>query len=102
MFTTQLECRVGRIELFDKPMYKFGSLDNVRCYSSCKALDDWYATTSIHGILVNSAPLAVFGDSSGCGSVHAHSAIMYWDRLLLVVGRHVVCLRPYHFLGNGQ
>jgi hypothetical protein len=92
-----IDCPAGHIELVNEPAYTFGSTDNVRRYGFSKHLDNKCGPTSVHGVLLNGEPLAVFGDSGGCSGVHAHSAVVLGDLLFFAVGRHVVCLRPAPF-----
>lgn len=92
-----IACHAGHIELIDEPAYTFGSTDNVRRYGFSKHLDNEYGPTSIHGVLLNGEPLAIFGDSGGCSAIHAHSAVVLGDLIFFAVGRHVVCFRPEPF-----
>ncbi len=96
----QINCNAGSLELINEPTYSFGSADNVRRYVFAKNLDRDCCSTSIHGVLLNGEPLALFGDSGGCSGVHPNSAVILQDMLFLAVGRHVVCLRlePFEFL----
>ena len=87
----------GQIELVNELAYTFKSTDNVRLYSFSKQLDNKYGSTSIHGILLNGDPIAVFGDAGGCSGIHAHSALLHDGLLFLAVGRHIVCLKPMPF-----
>ena len=92
-----IDCPAGNIELINEPTYTFGATDNVRCYRFSKYLDRDYSPTSVHGVLLNGKPLAVFGDSGGCSGVHANSAVVLGDLFFFAVGCHVVCIRPAPF-----
>ena len=94
-----IDCNARRLEIVNEPTYTFGSEDNLRAYQFAKHLDREYAPTSIHGVILDGEPIAVFGDSGGCTGVHANSALVLGDNLFLAVGRHVVCLQiaPFKF-----
>ncbi|MES2771569.1 MAG: hypothetical protein V4623_06245 [Pseudomonadota bacterium] len=93
----QLNCYGGSLELINEPSYSFGSADNLRQYVFAKHLDGAYRPISVHGVLLNGKPLAVFGDGGGRSGVHPRSAVLSRAQLFLAVGRHVVCLRPEPF-----
>lgn len=92
-----LQSKFGTIELINERAYTFGSVDNVRRYSFEKHLDKEYRPSSIHGILLNGEPLAVFGSSVGGTGIHEHSAILLNDDIYLAVGNHLACmaLQPF-------
>jgi hypothetical protein len=69
-------------------------------YPVAHTLDAEYGLTSIHGILLDDDPIALFGKDGGATGVHAHSALWLDERLYLAIGNAVVCmtLRPYALL----
>ena len=93
----QIQSDFGLIEIVNELAYVFGSSDNSRSYFFSKHLDNEYGPTSIHGILLNGDPIAVFGDAGGCSGIHKHSALLFGGFMFLAVGRHVVCIRPAPF-----
>ncbi len=92
-----LQSKFGAIELINERAYTFGSVDNVRRYKFEKHFDKQYVPSSIHGVLLNGEPLAVFGSSGGGTGIHEHSAILMNDDMYLAVGNHLVCmaLQPF-------
>jgi hypothetical protein len=92
-----IDSTFGRIELINETAYTFCSTDNVHRYLFAKNLAEEFRPTSIHGVLLNGEPLAVFGDSGGGSGIHEHSAILIHGLLYLAVGSHVVCFRPTPF-----
>lgn len=92
-----LQSPFGAVELINERAYTFGSVDNVRRYKFEKHFDKEYLSSSIHGVLLNGEPLAVFGSSGGGTGIHEHSALLMNDDLYLAVGNHLVCmaLQPF-------
>lgn len=90
----------GVVTIVDEPTYSFGSADNVRAYPHSTNLSSPSRPVSVHGILVNEEPLAVFGATGGATGVHAHSAVWLDERLYLAVCDTVICmkLQPFELL----
>jgi hypothetical protein len=90
----------GEVTIVDEPTYTFGSADNVRTYPHARNLSPRSRPVSIHGVLVNEEPLAVFGATGGATGVHDHSAVWLDERLYLAVCDTVVCiqLQPFEVL----
>lgn len=82
---------LGKIEIVDERNYRLGAEDNARHYQQEYKLQNLYMPTSIHGVLLDDAPLAVFGAAGGCSAVHANSALTLDAKLYLAVGDTVVC-----------
>ena len=95
----RIDTEFGKVELVDEPMYTFGSMDNARTYQFSKNLAAEGLPTSIHGVLLNNEPIAVFGESGGCSAIHSHSAIFVNGHIFLAVGNSVACMRlsPFEF-----
>jgi hypothetical protein len=92
-----LQTEQGEISLIDEPTYSFGSADNVRSYPFAKSLDVPAHPVSVHGVLLDGEPLAVFGATGGATGVHYHSALYLNGALYLAVADRVVCLRLHPF-----
>ena len=71
--TMTLSSNIGEIEIVNEGAYSFGSPDNVRKYPFEQNFAD-RRHASVHGILINGVPLAVFGAGMGATGVHQHSA----------------------------
>jgi hypothetical protein len=82
----------GIIELVNEPTYSFGSADNVRTYPRERHLAPGCAISSIHGVLLDGVPIAVFANGGGASSVHDHSAIVVNGLLYFALGDRVVCM----------
>lgn len=95
----QIETDAGIVEVINEPAYTFGSADNVRSYEIEHDLSTESAPSSVHGLILDGVPIAVFGRSGGASGVHEHSAAYVDGSLYLAVGDCVVCvgLRPYRF-----
>jgi len=87
----------GEISVVNEPAYTFGSADNVRAYPFAKFLAPGTRPVSIHGLLLNGQPLAVFGAAGGATGVHEHSALWSNELLLLAVCNSVVSVRLQPF-----
>ena len=83
---------LGTIELVNEPMYTFGSTDNTRSYPFARNLASRDRASSVHGLLLNGEPIAVFGSGGGASGVHAHSATYVNSLLYVAVGDSVVCV----------
>jgi len=81
----------GDITIMNEPTYTFGSADNVRRYVLEKNLQSNERPTSVHGVLFDSEPCAVFGAAGGCSAVHERSALILDSKLFLAVGDSLVC-----------
>ena len=55
----------GEVEYVNEPAYTFGSADNTRSYHYATNLDPDSRPSSVHGVLLNGEPLAVFGATGG-------------------------------------
>lgn len=88
----KITTQYGDVTIVDEPAYTFGSADNVRRYAWEQNFYGGRRPVSVHGVLLNGAPLFVFGGSGGATGVHAHSVLWLIDRLYLAVGCDVVCL----------
>jgi outer membrane protein assembly factor BamB len=87
----QLVTKQGVIAIVDEPTYSFGSADNVRAYPFEMSLDG-QDITSVHGVMLDSQPTAVFGASGGNTGVHQHSAVYLDDKLYLVISNRIICM----------
>jgi hypothetical protein len=92
-----IDTAFGVLDLVNEPSYSFGSADNVRAYPFAKNLAEQSRPTSIHGVLLDGEPLAIFGGDGGCSSVHAGSLAYVEGHAYLALGNCVVCfvLRPF-------
>ena len=79
------------IEILDEPTYTFGSSDNLRRYSFELDLSGGYRHSFVHGVLIDSQPVAVFGACGGATQPHSNSLLKHGDRYYLAVGSFVVC-----------
>ena len=87
----------GTVEILNEPTYSFGSSDNARAYPFEQNLAGTDRITSTHGVLLNGAPVAVFGQVGGCSAVHEHSAVYRNNLLYLAVGDSVACFCPHPY-----
>lgn len=88
----KITTQYGEVTIVDEPTYTFGSADNVRPYACAKNLSGGSRPVSVHGILLNEAPLLVVGGSGGATGVHSHSALWLNNRLYVAVCDNVVCM----------
>lgn len=93
----KLSTDAGEVEYVNEPAYTFGSSDNPRTYQFAKNLDAGSRPSSVHGVLLNGEPLAVFGANGGATGVHSHAALWLDHQLLLAIADRVLCLKlaPY-------
>jgi hypothetical protein len=82
----------GSIEIVNEPTYSFGSCDNVRAYPFERDLAPGSGISSIHGVLLDGVPIAVFANGGGASGIHDQSAIFVDGLLYLAVGDSVVCM----------
>jgi hypothetical protein len=92
----RIDTEVGEIEVLNEPTYTFDSADNVRSYPFAKILSPGATPLSIHGVLLDGEPLAVFGEG-GWTVVHPHSAVYLDGQIFLAISDSVVCFRPKPF-----
>lgn len=83
----------GEVTVVNEPTYTFGSADNVRTYPFAKLLTKSTWPVSVHGLLLDGQPLAVFGATGGATGIHEHSALWLNDSLLLAICDSVVSIR---------
>ncbi|MFZ6862517.1 hypothetical protein ACO0K7_07770 [Undibacterium sp. Ji67W] len=83
--------RFGVLEIVNEPNYTFRSADNGTRYAAETLLPSMLKPTSMHGVWLNGAPIAVFGAAGGCSTIHQHSAVLLDDNLYLAVGDSIVC-----------
>lgn len=82
--------RFGDIRLVNEPTYSIRSTDNVRAYPKEMVLGEY--VTSCLGVLVDGTPRVLVAADGGATGVHANSAIVRDDRLLIASGDRVLCL----------
>ncbi len=87
------------IKVVNEPAYAFGSPDNVRQYPFEFDFSGGYRATSVHGVLIEDEPIAVFGAGGGTTGVHVNSLLRRDDRCYLAVGPFIVCfsLDPFKY-----
>ncbi len=92
------------IEIVNEATYTFGSNDNSRFYPFELDLSRPWQLSSIHGIVLDGEPAAVFGASGGATGVHEHSLLCIRSRCYLAVGPYVVCFntRPFKYYWSKQ
>lgn len=93
----------GLITVIDEPTYAFNSADNDRAYACEISLTD--SLTSRHGLVLNGDPIVIVAAQGGATGVHAHSAVVSEDRLMLAVGSYIACVSivpPYRLLWSLQ
>jgi outer membrane protein assembly factor BamB len=96
----RIETPLGVIEVVNEPTYRFGSADNVRAYPFARKLQNESSeATSIHGLILDGKPLAVFGRGGGASGVHERSLVYCERHAYLAVGDCVICvdLEPFSF-----
>ena len=90
----QLEVRIDNDRSF-----KFGSVDNASSYDHSYRLDEEpYLPSTLHtvtviqvdGVVISSC---ILGSTGGVSEVHAHSAIIHSDSLLIAVGAFIASLQ---------
>jgi hypothetical protein len=83
----KIDTDVGTLELIDESCHSSCSTGNVHGYpfASCSTTTGTGGSrpSSLHGVLLDGAPLAVLGRGGGQSCVHAHS-LLYADGLLYV------------------
>ena len=89
----------GVVELCSEHGYTFCSADNVRKYRFERNFTDNRRPSSIHGVILDGDPLAIFGAGGGLSGVHDSSLVYIHNLLYLAVGDLVVCvqLKPFLF-----
>jgi hypothetical protein len=95
----KLDTGHGEVTVVNEPAYTLSSKDNARSYPVEIDLDPDCRHSSVHGVLLNSQPLAVFAANGGASGVHGSSALFLYNLLYLAVGDKVVCmqLQPFEF-----
>jgi len=88
----RLKTPLGTVQVIDEPGHSIGSADNARSYALEVDLAVGSRASSIHGVLLDDAPVAVFSNGGGASAVHEHSAVYRNGFLYLAVGDNVVCL----------
>lgn len=86
-----IDSRYGVITVVDEPTYTFDSTDNIRCYAREIILGD-DGVSSVHGVMLGDTGLLVIGAGGGGAGVHAQSALVIDDKLLLAVGNQIACV----------
>ncbi|MES2918520.1 MAG: hypothetical protein V4729_07865 [Pseudomonadota bacterium] len=81
------------IQVVNEPCYTFGSTDNATAYPVKMNLSHPDSPISVHGIIIDGNPTAVFGSSAGASGVHAKSLLVTDGRGYLAVGNHIACFR---------
>lgn len=100
-YSVFVNTKFGSLELVDDRQYSFNSTDNLRSYPNSFFLsENKFQPSSIHGVLLDGKPLAVFGDSGGGSIIHSQSAIIIENKVFLAIGQHVVCflILPFELL----
>lgn len=90
MTELKLETPYGEVTLIDEAAYTLGSADNVRRYP--KEIVAGKVGWSFHGIKLGDELRAVVTGDGAPTEVHAHSAVVWHDQLVVAVGNHCVCL----------
>ena len=95
----KIAARQGMITVIDEPTYTFESTDNLWSYAREVIVGD-DGLSSVHGVMLNDIGIVVVGAGGGGAGVHAHSALVIDDKLVLAVGNQVACvsLIPPHDL----
>ncbi len=96
--TVHANTDAGTVELRNEPAYTFGSADNTRKYRFEWNFTDNRRPSSIHGVVIDGDPLAIFGAGGGASGVHERSLAYTQNVLYVAVGDSVVCLQPKPFL----
>jgi hypothetical protein len=79
------------IEIINEPIYTFGSSDNPRGYSFELDLSGEYRPSSVHGVVIDGIPVAVFGSCGGATGAHSRSLFEFAGHSYLAVGPYIVC-----------
>ncbi len=87
-----------RIEIIDEPTYTFGSSKNLRHYPIEIDLSDGDLHTSVHGVVIDSQPVAVFGACGGASRPNSNSLLKQNNRYYLAVGSFVACFSADPFI----
>jgi hypothetical protein len=97
--TVRTDTNVGVVELLNERAYTFDSADNARKYHFARNFAEGSRPYSVHGIVLDGEPLAVFGAGGGPSGVHECSLAYVSNSLYLAVGDSVVCveLKPFLF-----
>jgi len=93
----RIETSAGAIELVNEPGYTFGSADNARSYRLAWNFGESRSPSSVHGLLIEGEPIAIFGRGGGATGVHEHSLVCVDGLAYLAVGDCVVCVEPRPF-----
>jgi hypothetical protein len=96
--TLRTNTNVGVVELLNERAYTFDSADNARKYRFARNFAQDSRPSSIHGIVLDGEPLAVFGAGGGASGVHECSLAYVPNSLYLAVGDSVVCVELQPFL----
>ena len=89
----KINTSAGELEIVNEPAYTFGSADNVRNYPIAENLDAPEKPCSVHGLLLDGEPIAVFGAVGGATGVHARTAIYLDHGLYFAICGRVLRLR---------
>jgi hypothetical protein len=84
--TVRVNTNMGMVELCSERGYTFGSADNARKYRFERNFTDSRRPSSIHGVILDGDPLAIFGAGGGLSGVHDGSMAYVQDLLYLAVG----------------
>jgi hypothetical protein len=85
------------IEIIDETTYTFGSSDNLRRYPFECDLSAGDRPSSVHGVIIDGLPAAVFGACGGTTRPHPGSLLKQGGRYYLAVGSFVVCFSASPF-----
>jgi hypothetical protein len=88
---------MAKIEIINDPTYTFGSADNLRHYGLELDLADGCRPSSVHGVIIDDAPMVIVGASGGATGIHANSLLEVADCAYMAVGPYVVCFTPSPF-----
>ena len=82
---------MSRIEILNEIGYSFQSADNPRAYPfELNLAGKGERPSSVHGVLIDGSPVAIFGTSGGATGVHEHSLLSLERIHYLAVGPFVV------------
>ena len=88
------------VEILNEPSYSFKSANNPRSYPfKLNLTAEAERPSSIHGVLIDGTPAAIFGAGGGATGVHEHSLLSLGDVHYLAVGPFVVSFTsaPFQF-----
>lgn len=90
---------MATIEIINEQCFTFGSSDNARRYTFELDLSGDYLPSSVHGVIVDGEPVAVFGASGGATGVHSSTLLEVNGCAYVAVGPYVVCFdtAPFQF-----